>query len=134
MDACEPESDLEIFGRQVRARSAELSEAMDLVTARGLSRVLMGLLRQELESMVRVLFLLAQEDRELRSLLISAAVAGEQWRIPNARGKRQKVHDAEIVAAADRHASFTCRTCTTTWRGTLSLPFHWRIAKSSLIT
>ena len=75
-----PEPELAVFCRQVRARSAELQEAMPMVAARGLDSIAVGFLRQELDSLVRVMFLLAQSDRVERARLVADAVNGVPWR------------------------------------------------------
>jgi hypothetical protein len=82
---------------------------MELVSARRLTSVTVGLLRQELDSMVRVLFLIAQQDRHFRSRLISEAVLGEQWKLPTARGRWSKVTDRDLGEAADRHDGWSAR-------------------------
>lgn len=97
MGAANREQDLEVFCRQVRARSSELQEAMRLVAQRKLTSVMVGLLRQELDSMVRVMFLLAQRDRTLRTQLIEDSVHGRRWRVPTTAGKSTLVTDQELV-------------------------------------
>jgi len=96
--------DLAIFCRQVRARSSELQEAMQLLAERGLASVTVGILRQELDSMVRVMFLLAQRNRVLRTQLIEDSVRGHRWRVPTATGKATFVTDTQLVELGD---SFT---------------------------
>ena len=104
MDAANREQDLEIFCRQVRARSSELQEAMRLVAQRKLTSVMVVILRQELDSMVRVMFLLAQRDRTLRTQLIEDSVHGRRWRVPTTAGKATFVTDKELVELGE---SFT---------------------------
>jgi hypothetical protein len=101
------DDDLAVFCRLVRARSEELQAAMRALHGRGLSSVEMGLLRQELDSMVRVTFLLSQPDRQVRRRLVSATVAGERWTLPTAKGKQERVKDATLVEAADRFQGWT---------------------------
>ena len=96
-----PETELAVFCRQVRARSAELQEAMPWVAARGLDSIAVGFPRQELDSLVRVMFLLAQSDRAERTRLVADAVNGQPWRMRTAAGKWNRVTDAEMVALAD---------------------------------
>lgn len=104
MDDANGERNLEVFCRQVRARSLELQEAMALVAQRGLTSVMVGLLRQELDSLVRVMFLLAQRDRTLRSQLITDSVRGRRWRVPTPGGKTRLITDRELVELGE---SFT---------------------------
>ena len=82
---------------------------MQLITERGLTSVAVGLLRQELDSLVRVLFLLAQSDRALRSSLVSAAISGERWRVPTPVGGSALVTDRDLIEAADRYTGWSRR-------------------------
>lgn len=56
------------------------------------------ILRQELDSMVRVIFLLSLKDREYRGKLIEDAVAGKKWTHPNTR---KAITDREMVNLAN---------------------------------
>jgi hypothetical protein len=109
MDARTHDGDLAIFCRQVRARSQELQEAMPLVADRGWTSIAVGMLRQELDSMVRVMFLLAQSDRGLRARLMAASVAGERWTLPTPKGNSDFVTDGYMVGIADRYTGWTRR-------------------------
>ena len=84
---------LEIFLRQVRSRSGEHRRAMELLSAAGLAGQMVSVLRQELDSMVRVIYLLTQ-DSGRRKLLIEASVRGEKW---SKEGARARVTDKEMV-------------------------------------
>jgi hypothetical protein len=86
-------SPLPIFLRQVRSRSLEHQRAMQLLSAAGLAGQMVSVLRQELDSMIRVIYLLAQ-GTERRELLIDASVRGEKWA---QEGSRAKVTDREMV-------------------------------------
>jgi len=59
---------------------------------------MVSILRQEVDSLVRVVFLLTQKDRAYRKQLIEDAVAGRRWRRP---GSKQIVTDREMVDLAD---------------------------------
>lgn len=63
----------------------------------------MSILRQELDSMVRVVFLLEQNDYGYRNRLISAAVNGQRWRQPGG----QFVTDKDMVDLADHLNGWT---------------------------
>jgi hypothetical protein len=93
-----------IFCRQVRERSLEHSRAMEALTNANAPGQMVAILRQELDSMVRVIFLLAQDDRGYRSKLIEASVNGERWR---GKGSRAKVRDREMVDLADKLQGWT---------------------------
>ncbi len=82
----------ETFCRQVRARSAEHRQAIALLHT--LPGQMVSVLRQELDSLVRVVFLLAQDDRSYRQQLINDSVSGERWR---RHDSTQPVTDREMV-------------------------------------
>jgi hypothetical protein len=60
--------EVQAFCRQVRARSVDNQRAMGAM--RALPGQMISVLRQELDSLVRVVFLLSQADREYRRKLI----------------------------------------------------------------
>lgn len=86
-------SSLPVFLRQVRSRSLEHQRAMRLLSEAGLAGQMVSVLRQELDSMVRVIYLLTQSP-ERRDLLIEASVRGAKWSKADARAK---VTDREMV-------------------------------------
>ena len=89
-------SELDTFCRQVRVRSAEHRQAM--LALRALPGLMVSTLRQELDSLVRVVFLLAQGDRQYRRRLIGDAVSGRKW---TRGGSRQPISDREMVDLTD---------------------------------
>ena len=86
-------SAIEAFCRQVRSRSNEHQQAMSLLSKADLAGQMVAILRQELDSMVRVIYLLAQPS-DRRSLLIEASVRGEKWTQQNSK---KTVTDKEMV-------------------------------------
>ena len=72
---------LETFCRQTRARSTEHREAIHLLHGRRLLSQVVAILRQELDSMVRVIFLLSIADKPYRQQLIDASVNGAKWTV-----------------------------------------------------
>jgi hypothetical protein len=88
-------SELQTFCRQVRARSAEHRQAIEAL--RALPGQMVSILRQELDSLVRVVFLLSQKDRQYRSRLIADTVSGRRWTRSDAR---QPITDREMVDLA----------------------------------
>lgn len=90
-------SGMEVFVRQVRSRSSEHKKAMDLVSEAGLAGQMVSILRQEIDSLIRVFYLLTQNE-ERRDILISASVDGARW---THEGKRSKVRDSEMVDLAE---------------------------------
>jgi len=88
---------LETFCRQIRARSTEHREAIYLLHGRRLLSQVVAILRQELDSMVRVIFLLSIADKPYRQELIEASVNGAKW---TAKGKSACITDREMVELA----------------------------------
>lgn len=91
-----PKTNADIFVRMVRARSLENEAALRALASLGLHGVSIGILRQELDSMVRVIFLKSRPKKE-REELIRAMLAGEVWKLPTANGKLAKVTDRDMV-------------------------------------
>jgi hypothetical protein len=88
---------LEMFCRQIRARSSEHREAIHLVHGRRLLSQVIAILRQELDSMVRVIYLLSIADKPYRQQLVDASVNGAKW---TAKGKSACITDREMVELA----------------------------------
>lgn len=86
-------SEIMMFCRQVRSRSNEHQRAMKLLADAGLKGQMVSILRQELDSMVRVIYLLAQSP-ERRAALIKSSVNGVRWIKENSKGA---VTDKEMV-------------------------------------
>ena len=85
--------DLQAFLRQVRSRSVEHRRAMRALAKLGLPGQMVAILRQELDSLIRVIYLLTQ-DLDRRAQLVSASVGGKMWLKPNSRAR---VTDREMV-------------------------------------
>jgi hypothetical protein len=90
------------FCRQVRARSVEHRRAVSAL--KELPGQMISILRQELDSMVRVIFLLAQHDRNYRNKLIKATVSGKRW---TQKGSRKLVTEREMVDLANNLHGWT---------------------------
>lgn len=90
------------FCRMVRARSAEHRRAMQALW--NLPGLMMSILRQELDSMVRVIFLLSQKDRRFRNSLLEATLNGKRWKRKKGKGY---VTDREMVELANRLEGWT---------------------------
>jgi hypothetical protein len=76
---------------------------MQLIGRAGLAGQMVSLLRQELDSMVRVIYMLAQTPQR-RELLIDASVNGEKWTRESSRGR---VTDKEMVDLAQNLQGWT---------------------------
>lgn len=95
MNAIEPQ--VVIFLSQVRNRSHEHRQAINLLASARLAGQMTAILRQELDSMVRVIYLLTQTV-ERRTLLINTSVEGKKW---------PKVTDKEMVDVAQKLQGWT---------------------------
>ena len=73
---------LEQFCSTVRARSSEHAKAVRILSKNGLFGQVISVLRQELDSMVRAIFLLNQSQDE-RNHLIEQMLNGQRWRLRN---------------------------------------------------
>jgi hypothetical protein len=98
------ERDLDIFCRQVRQRSRENIEALALLHQHALTGNALAVLRQELDSMVRCIFLLSVVDREYRKRLLADSVNGRPWRTEDGKGK---VTDRVMVDLSSRLHGWT---------------------------
>lgn len=87
---------LNTFCRQVRSRSAEYAKAMHVLKSHQLPGVMGSLLRQELDSMIRVIYLLATTDMSERQRLIEASVAGKRWKRINRKDKKKYITDHDM--------------------------------------
>lgn len=94
---------IERFARSVRRRSLENQHALLLVARAGLLAPAVAILRQEVDSLIRVIYLLAQH-RPYRAVLIAAALAGERWRRADGRAP---VTDRDMVELASRLFGWT---------------------------
>ncbi len=91
-----PNAKIVQFVRMVRARSGENAEALGATASRQLHGVTIGILRQELDSMVRVIYLLSVAPK-VRTTLVESSLAGEPWKIATPSGKLKKVTDRDMV-------------------------------------
>jgi len=95
---------LETFCRQVRSRSAEHRKAITLLHGENLVSQTVGVLRQEVDSMVRIIYLLSLSDLAYRNELVQASVEHRQW---TEKGKKRKITDREMVELANQLQGWT---------------------------
>ncbi|MFF4118353.1 hypothetical protein ACFY0P_33595 [Streptomyces sp. NPDC001714] len=100
------DDDLRVFCRQIRERSREHQEAMPVAAERGWVSMEIGILRQELDSIVRVIYLLKQPSA-LRADLVASSISGNRWRIPTDKGKMKAVTDRDMVELAQSMNGWT---------------------------
>jgi hypothetical protein len=88
------------FCEIIRQRSREHRLAIDRL--KDLPGMVVSILRQELDSMVRVIFLLSIPDIEERNRLISQTIEGKKWTIETKKGKWREISDKEMVDLANQ--------------------------------
>ena len=81
----------------IRDRSEENEKSVELLYPKGHYGQVASILRQELDSMVRCIYLLNFNDLHVRELLVNQTLNGERWRYPN----RRLITDREMVDIAD---------------------------------
>jgi hypothetical protein len=66
-----------------------------------------SILRQELDSMIRIIYLLAVTDITERQRLIDSTLRGENWKIRTNKGKWRTITDREMVNLAQHLQGWT---------------------------
>jgi len=97
-------SDLEIFCRQIRERSNENRQAIHLLHSAHISSQIVSILRQELDSMIRAIYLLSISDMVYRDKLIKASVEGNEW---TEKGNKKRITDRKMVDLANNLQGWT---------------------------
>lgn len=92
------------FIQLIKSRSDEHEIAFSRI--HDLPGSMMSILRQELDSLIRVLYLLAIPDLEERKRLMTCTVNGERWKIATAKGKKTVVTDKMMVAVSEQFAGW----------------------------
>jgi hypothetical protein len=95
------------FCAMIRNRSGENRRAMHVLAPHRVISPAFSLLRQELDSMVRVIYLLHLADQTERQRLIKSTLQGERWKLPTPNGKFRDVTDREMVDNAQRLQGWT---------------------------
>lgn len=91
------------FCRIVRARTAENQNAFNILLSSGSLGVAVGMLRQELDSLIRVAYLCDMNSSSpTAQALIEDAVNGEQWTATTNRGREPRITDREMVNIASQ--------------------------------
>lgn len=85
------------FCQIVRQRSAGNQKSCSLLCANRLYGQAMSILRQELDSLIRCIYLLSLRDLTARDILADQTLNGERWRYPG----RRIVTDRDMVQLAD---------------------------------
>lgn len=93
------------FCSVVRKRSSEHRLAMGRMN--DLPGMMASILRQELDSMVRVIYLLTLSDLDERKRLIDQTLNGEIWTTLTEKGKNKKVTDRDMVELSNKLQGWT---------------------------
>jgi hypothetical protein len=88
------------FIKLIKSRSDEHEMAFSRI--HDLPGSMMSILRQELDSLIRVLYLLSIPDLEERNRLMACTVNGERWKITTPKGKEAVVTDAMMVETSQQ--------------------------------
>jgi hypothetical protein len=99
-----PMDNLEIFCRQVHARSNDHRNAIRLLHSGGISSQIVSILREKLDSMIRVIYLLSISDMAYRDKLIKASVEGHKW---TEKGSNKPITDRKMVDLANKLQGWT---------------------------
>lgn len=97
----------ERFCQLLRNRSNENKKSFEVLFRNRLYGNCFSVLRQELDSMVRVIFLLNETDLGKRDAFIRQTLNGEKWSFINNNGKRQKITDKDLVDLANNLNGWT---------------------------
>ncbi len=90
------------FERLVRSRSSENGRVVDAFAFRpNMAGTLVGKLREELDSLVRVIYLENTPDVRERLRLMSLAIAGDKWNRLTSNGKHAQITDRDMVDMAN---------------------------------
>ena len=91
---------LEEFCKYIRQRSNEHKKAVSRTT--DLPGIMASILRQELDSMVRVIYLLSISDLEERKRLMEQTLDGKKWTVETKNGKQREITDREMVELSNQ--------------------------------
>ncbi|TOF34097.1 hypothetical protein CGJ21_24300 [Vibrio parahaemolyticus] len=89
----------------IRKRTVEHREAIERLS--DLPGMMVSILRQELDSMVRVIYLLEISDIAERTRLIEQTLQNEIWTVVTNNGRNRKVTDREMVEISDSLQGWT---------------------------
>ncbi len=102
------DTDTIAFCRMVLKRSEENRRAMHyLFQPQVLLSPAVSLLRQELDSMVRVIYLLSVKNLTERKRLIKSTLDGKKWKVKDRKGKLHNITDREMVDLAQKLHGWT---------------------------
>lgn len=88
------------FIQLIKSRSDEHEMAFSRL--HDLPGSMMSILRQELDSLIRVLYLLSIPDLAERRRLMACTINGERWKVTTQNGKQAIVTDSDMVAVSEK--------------------------------
>jgi hypothetical protein len=91
---------LEEFCKYITQRSNEHKKAVSRI--RDLPGIVASILRQELDSMVRVIYLLSISDLTERNRLMEQTIYGKKWTIETKNRKQREITDREMVELSNQ--------------------------------
>src|SRR5690554_1366354 len=91
------ENNTQTFVETIRNRSNENKKSITLLLNNQLFGNCFSIIRQELDSMIRVIYLLNVIDLDQREKLINQTLIGQKWRIKNENGKTISITDRDMV-------------------------------------
>lgn len=93
------------FCNTIRTRSNEHRKGIEKLI--GLHGMIISVLRQEIDSMIRVIFLLSIRDIKEREKLIKQTMNGEKWTVITSNNKKRVVTDKEMVKLSNKLKGWT---------------------------
>lgn len=96
---------IDSFCKLIRIRTADHLAAAKLIS--GIPSQMMSICRQELDSLIRVVYLLSISDLIVRHQLIEQTLANQPWSVKNQNGKKKKITDREMVELASELFGWT---------------------------
>ena len=91
-------NNLSLFCKIIRKRSADHNATVKLISH--IPSSMISILRQELDSLIRVVYLLSIPELNLRNDLITQTLNNQPWSIKTNNGKIKKITDSEMVELA----------------------------------
>jgi len=97
--------EIKVFCNYIRERSNEHRSAIIRIT--DLPAIIAYILRQELDSMVRVIYLLSIPDIEERKILMRQTISGKKLTFDTKKGRQREITDREIVELSNQLQGWT---------------------------
>lgn len=106
-DLPSPMHNLAIFCRNARLRSAQYAFPLRLYFERHNFQQVVWILQQELDSLIRAVYLLSIEDHSERQKLIKAAINGDCWKVDASGGMPLTITNLGMVEHSEQFYAWT---------------------------